>query len=361
MSVTYRAVLWNPWKRRYDAAIAAGVVLFLLAFVGTGALTHPDATPETLLIRGLGVAALVLLHVILSIGPLARLDPRFLPFLYNRRHLGVTMFLLAAAHAVFAVVRFHSQGDVSPLVSVLSSNPRLDSLSQFPFELLGLAALVILFLMAATSHDFWLANLTAPVWKALHMMVYVAWALLVLHVALGTLQAERQPLPVALLGAGSAWILGVHLAAAVREARRDGRRGSPRDDGWVEVCPVDDIPEGRARGVVLAGERAAVFRWDGKVCAVSGVCQHQNGPLAEGKILDGCITCPWHGRRYLPESGRSPEPFRERIPTFRVRIVDGAVWVDPRPLPPGTPVEPAQIVPAGEGAAGGPDATKGAA
>ena len=73
MGVNYRAVLWNPQKRRYDTVIAAGVVLYLAAFVGTGSLTHPDATPETLLIRGLGTAALVLLHVILSIGPLARL------------------------------------------------------------------------------------------------------------------------------------------------------------------------------------------------------------------------------------------------------------------------------------------------
>jgi len=253
------------------------------------------------------------------------------------------------------VVQFHSLGDVNPLVSVLSSNPRVDSVSQFPFELLGMAALVILFLMAATSHDFWLANLTAPVWKSLHMMVYVAWALLVLHVALGTLQAERQPLPAVLLGAGAVWILGVHLAAALRERRRDGDRGRPAADGWVEVCRAEDIPESRARGVVLNGERVAVFRWEGKVCAVSGVCQHQNGPLAEGKIVDGCITCPWHGYQYLPGNGRSPEPFHERIPTFRTRIVDGTVWVDPRPLPPGTPVEPSRIGgDAGAGEAGGP-------
>ena len=54
-----------------------------------------NATIETQLIRALGTCALLLLHVILAIGPLARLDRRFLPLLYNRRHLGVTMFLLA--------------------------------------------------------------------------------------------------------------------------------------------------------------------------------------------------------------------------------------------------------------------------
>ena len=52
---------------------------------------------------------------------------------------------------------------------------------------------MILFLMAATSHDFWMANLTAPVWKSLHMLVYLAYGLLVLHVTLGVLQAETSP------------------------------------------------------------------------------------------------------------------------------------------------------------------------
>ncbi|NNG15061.1 MAG: Rieske 2Fe-2S domain-containing protein, partial [Gemmatimonadales bacterium] len=91
----------------------------------------------------------------------------------------------------------------------------------------------------------------------------------------------------------------------------------------------------------IAGERLAVFRYDGKISAVSSVCQHQNGPLGEGRIIEGCITCPWHGYQYYPDSGQSPAPFTERIPTFNVRVVDGRVQVDPRPNPPGTPVEPA--------------------
>jgi nitrite reductase/ring-hydroxylating ferredoxin subunit/DMSO/TMAO reductase YedYZ heme-binding membrane subunit len=343
VSVRYQAVLWNRQKRIYDAVLAAGVAAYLAAFVGVARALHPHATAETLVIRAFGTAAFVLLHVILSIGPLARLDARFLPLLYNRRHLGVTMFLLAAAHAAASIVQFHSLGNVHPLVSVLTSNPRFDSVSQFPFQQLGLAALVVLFLMAATSHDFWLANLTAPVWKSLHMMVYAAWALLVLHVATGALQAERGPLPAALVGAGVVWVAGLHLLAALRERRADRAAAGARGETWVDIGAAADIPENRARGVVVAGERIAVFRWDGRIAAVSGVCQHQNGPLAEGRIVDGLIVCPWHGYQYLPSCGRSPEPFTERIPTFRTRVVDGRVLVDPRPLPPGTDVPPALL------------------
>jgi nitrite reductase/ring-hydroxylating ferredoxin subunit len=109
---------------------------------------------------------------------------------------------------------------------------------------------------------------------------------------------------------------------------------------------VADIPENRAKVVSLSGERVAIFRFDGRIAALSNVCQHQNGPLGEGRILDGCVTCPWHGYQYRPEDGASPPPFTERVPTFRVKVVAGRILVDPRPLPPGTRVEPAVFDPA---------------
>ncbi len=340
MSVGYQAVGWNRQKRLYDTLIGAGVVLYLFLFVGLGSLDE-FVTLETLLIRGLGSLAFLLLHLILSIGPLARLDARFLPLLYNRRHLGVCMFLVALAHAGFAVVQFHAFGDEHPLVSVLTANRRYTSLPDFPFEVLGLGALAILFLMAATSHDFWLASLSARVWKALHMLVYLAYALLVGHVALGTLQAERSPVLAALLALGCAWIVGLHLAAGWRERARD--REAVPESGWVDAGAVADIPEKRARVLTIAGERVAVFRYDGKVAALSNVCQHQNGPLGEGRVIDGCITCPWHGYQYRPEDGCSPPPFSEKVPTYAVRLVAGRVQVEARAQPAGTLLEPARI------------------
>jgi DMSO/TMAO reductase YedYZ heme-binding membrane subunit len=174
MSTTYRSVSWNPQKRRYDL-VAGGLILAFAGIVlGAQAMLRPELTIETLLIRTIGATAFTLLTVILCIGPLARLDRRFLPLLYNRRHLGVMMFTLAFGHGIFSIVQFHALGTLDPIVSVFVSNARYTDLRAIPFQPFGLAALVILFLMAATSHDFWLHNLTAPAWKALHMSVYLA-------------------------------------------------------------------------------------------------------------------------------------------------------------------------------------------
>jgi sulfoxide reductase heme-binding subunit YedZ len=343
MSAQYRAISWNRQKKLYDLVVVSGVAIYLGLFIGIGDALFPYVTAETLLIRGLGTAALLLLHFILCIGPLCRLDRRFLPLLYNRRHLGVTMFILGLGHGLLSILQFHSRGDVRPLVSLWTTNRDWTSLSQFPFQQLGFLALLILFLMAATSHDFWLRNLTPQIWKRLHMLVYLAYGLLVAHVALGALQSEASPFLEGVLGLGVALVLTLHILAAIRERRVDRQRFSAVQDGFVEVCAADKIQESCATVFSASGERIAVFRHSGKISALSNVCRHQNGPLGEGRIIDGCVTCPWHGYQYLPENGCAPAPFTEKVSTFRTRIVDGRVWVDPRPNPPGTAVQPSEV------------------
>lgn len=330
MSVQYRAVLWNRQKRLYDTTAVGGVVLYLATFLVIGAIVHPSATIETLLIRALGTAALLLLHLVLAIGPLCRLNRRFLPLLYNRRHLGVMTFVLALTHGIFSLVQFHSLGNVSPLISLLTSNTRFDRVAEFPFQQLGLIALMILFLMAATSHDFWLHTLSPPLWKRLHMLVYAGYASAVAHVALGALQSERSPLYPMLLGAGMVTLFVLHLAAGFRERRKDSE---PSGAALIDAGEFATIPNHRARVISTGTERIAVFRQDERVFALSNVCRHQNGPLGEGRIVDGCVTCPWHGYQYDPATGCSPPPFTDKVPTFPAQIVNGRVYVDRRPLP----------------------------
>lgn len=337
MSVRYVAVQWNAHKRRYDALLAVAIGGYLLTFFVLGkALFRADQaiSDPILAIRALGTCAYVLLHIILCIGPLARLNRRFLPLLYNRRHLGVATFLVALVHAALVVGFYHGFGVVSPLVSLLTSNTNFTSLRAFPFELPGLAALLIMLLMAATSHDFWNRHLGPRAWKRIHMLVYAAYALLVMHVALGALQSQRGSVTAMSIVAGAAIVTALHLVAGVREISRDRRAPRFTTGGWLDAGPPGGIPDGRARVVcAIGGERIAVFRDGDRISALANTCAHQGGPLGEGKIIDGCVTCPWHGWQYRADDGKAPPPFTERVSVHRARVVDDRIEVSPTAEP----------------------------
>ncbi|MGE0724073.1 MAG: ferric reductase-like transmembrane domain-containing protein [Alphaproteobacteria bacterium] len=340
MSAGYRAIQWNREKRIYDAIVLGAVAVFIGGFTAIEVALAPPADARAwidLRIRTFGLCAFLLLTTILAIGPLARLDRRFLPVLYNRRHLGVVTFLVAACHGAFVVEWFAAGSELPNLAAELTRWADYRRFVGFPYKTLGIVALAVMLVMAATSHDYWLAFLTPPVWKALHMAVYVAYGLVVMHVALGALQHSGQvPLAIVVVVAFGV-VCGLHVAAGRAELSVDAGTALTAD-GWIVVGKAGDIPDGRARIVAApGGERIAVFRHVDLIGALSNLCAHQNGPIGEGCIRNGLVTCPWHGFEYRLEDGRAPPPFTEVLATYRLRIVDGLVQVDPRPQPPGTP------------------------
>jgi len=344
MAVAYRAVGWNRQKRLYDSAIGTALLAGLVVYGATVYLYQPGTTAETFVIRFSSIAAIILLHVILAIGPLTRLDRRFLPLLYNRRHLGVTMFLLSLIHSAFAIIQFHAGGNLNPLVSVLTSYRREylsflsspNQIAHFPFEAFGLVALFIFFVMAATSHDFWLRNLGPSFWKAMHMFVYMAYALVVVHVFLGALQSERSSLFPAVLAAGLAGLVFLHLTAFANEFKLDRKRRAHVRDGFAFGATCADLIPETGKVIAATGERIALFLHDGRIFALSNFCRHQGGPLGEGRIVAGCLTCPWHGYQYRVQDGCSPPPFTEMVPTHAVRLIGEDIYVSTKALPPGT-------------------------
>jgi nitrite reductase/ring-hydroxylating ferredoxin subunit len=160
---------------------------------------------------------------------------------------------------------------------------------------------------------------------------------------LGVIQYETSPVLTVLVGVGMTVIITLHIIAGRREHKADKAAELDALEGYQKACPVDAIPNNRAKVVNFGGERIAVFKYDNKISAISNVCKHQNGPLGEGKIIDGCITCPWHGYQYQPHNGCSPPPFHEKVSTYDARVVDGHVWVNPVPYPEGSERTPAKI------------------
>src|SRR5260370_24338404 len=141
---------------------------------------------------------------------------------------------------------FMAQDALPSLVDEMTRMTDYGKFIGFPFKALGLAALLILFLMAATSHDYWLVFLTPPVWKGLHMALYVGYGLVVMHVALGVMQYDYNPFIPAMLASGFGWVAVLHLVARllVQASDRAGARGS---HAWLPVRPPLSIPAKPAR------------------------------------------------------------------------------------------------------------------
>ena len=99
---------------------------------------------------------------------------------------------------------------------------------------------------------------------------------------------------------------------------------------WVDVAPSESLSEGVAKEVVVEGRIVAVFRHNGELFAMDGMCAHQGGPIAEGQVEHGCVTCPWHGWQYELETGIQTinrQPLQESFP---IREQDGRVEIQLR-------------------------------
>lgn len=107
-------------------------------------------------------------------------------------------------------------------------------------------------------------------------------------------------------------------------------------DGWVGVAPLASLPPGAATALELDGAPGcvAVFNLDGELCAVDGACPHRGGPLAEGTLRDGVLSCPWHWFRFDLRTGEHLGRADLRLRRYPVRVVDGIVEVC---IPPAAP------------------------
>ncbi len=340
MSAKFQLVQWNRAKITYDiiaiVAIAAYIYGFMLA-MRAGAPEGKVPAWADLRISAFGTCAFLLISLILCIGPLARLNKALLPLLYNRRHLGVMAFIVAAIHGYSVLDWFIIRGSVPWIWHEITNVKDYAKFIGFPMKAIGLFCLIVFFIMAATSHDYWQRVLSPGAWKAIHMAVYFVYALLVMHVALGLMQRDYNPAIPLLLGGISIVVVGLHLWAGFRE--RSGEQPAETVGEWLVVGAPVQIPDKRAKIVSApGGERIAVFRDGDTISAVTNACAHQNGPLGDGEVIDGCITCPWHGWQYMIADGVSPPPFKEKLTTYAVRLREGVVEVNPAPLPPGSRV-----------------------
>lgn len=101
-----------------------------------------------------------------------------------------------------------------------------------------------------------------------------------------------------------------------------------RTSRWLRLGPLSDLPARGAVEVRIDDACLALCRDGDELHLVDGRCPHQAGPLAEGEVADGTVTCPLHQWRYDLRTGARVDRVGASIGTHAVRAHDG--WVEAR-------------------------------
>jgi nitrite reductase/ring-hydroxylating ferredoxin subunit len=134
----------------------------------------------------------------------------------------------------------------------------------------------------------------------------------------------------ALLGAAvlgfSGW-LGGHLAYALGVGV-DTTAFLAGPTEWTDVAAEADLVEGEPLCVDVGVVPLLLIRERGNVFALHDRCTHRGGPLHEGTVADGCISCPWHQSRFsLADGGVVRGPATRPQARFAVRVQGDRVQV----------------------------------
>ncbi len=132
------------------------------------------------------------------------------------------------------------------------------------------------------------------------------------------------------------------------------------DDQGPDLEAGIDVEQMKDRPLMAGtyrGEPVVLVRDDDRYCAWSGQCTHLKAQLAEGRLVDGQLRCPWHHARFSLATGEAvAAPAFQPLTRFAVETRDGRVFVvakeSPRDAEPTASATTTRIVIVGGGAAG---------
>jgi nitrite reductase/ring-hydroxylating ferredoxin subunit len=97
---------------------------------------------------------------------------------------------------------------------------------------------------------------------------------------------------------------------------------------WVTVAKTDDLSEDEMIGVTVGDAEVLVANVAGEYRAIGAVCTHEGGPLPDGDLFQGIVTCPWHASEFELETGKVvTPPATEPEPVYEVRVEGNEIQV----------------------------------
>lgn len=100
------------------------------------------------------------------------------------------------------------------------------------------------------------------------------------------------------------------------------------DSHRVCVATLSDLDTTGRLICEIDGISILLCRTEGKVVAVSNICTHLAKPLAQGRIMGGCVYCPFHGACFDLHSGTAVSgPAIAPIQCYKVEIAENNIFV----------------------------------
>jgi nitrite reductase (NADH) small subunit len=98
---------------------------------------------------------------------------------------------------------------------------------------------------------------------------------------------------------------------------------------WLDIGPVSQITPGNARTLpVQGGEEIAIFRTKaGELHALVNRCPHKQGPLSQGIVHGGIVTCPLHNWSFSLKTGEALGGDKGCVPVVPVKVDAGRIFL----------------------------------
>ncbi|QQG39173.1 MAG: Rieske 2Fe-2S domain-containing protein [Candidatus Woesearchaeota archaeon] len=381
--VIFSFLFWKK-KKLFDFHLT---FILLIIYIAARLLFNSLDQP-TLILRTSAIISFLMLNLVLLIGPWSRFSKKLISTYQYRRHLGVATFFLSLLH--FSII--------FPSYFGYSFRNTFESV----FTFYGFTALFIMFFLAITSWDYiqwtfkqrwwnriyitvfliylaiayyaysiifklnndltihlsvfslfiliWI--IAAPFgiikkimhtkvsgWKQLHVLIWVAYFSLVMHLSFGVLPTQGIYTKI-FFGVMISFVLGSHLVGWVKKILEDRKINKKlnsinkqiTEDGqnYVGVADINEFEEGVGKKFYINKKPIAVFKFKDNFIASSNVCAHQKGPLYQGRIEANYIECPWHFCTYNPKEPCDP-PFEGCVPFYLTKVVDNILYIGTEP------------------------------
>lgn len=99
-------------------------------------------------------------------------------------------------------------------------------------------------------------------------------------------------------------------------------------EDFVKVAETEDVQVSQMMAVEINDEKICLANVNGKYYAIGNVCTHMGGPLAEGKLEEYIVECPWHGSRFDIRSGEVVRPpTMKPEPTYEVKVENNDILI----------------------------------